>query len=136
MFYSTSFYNNGIYKIRFKPRRSMRMIVIPPGDFFARPRNLNEIDIAEDTLTYMHIEYSIHKSLEDPSKCNKNMDWSQDTCRLQKESCLQIITCNIIKTFFQFNKNIFDSFNCTAPWLLNFARTETKDIKICGNDTR
>ena len=97
----------GIQKIDFVMKRSknVQFFITSPGNAFAEDRKSNEFVYAGGLLK-MSIEYTIGHSLSlDRDRCSEAASWMEDDC-----------TLDIV------NSKMMDKLNCTAPWLINFAR--------------
>ena len=91
------FYMNTITNVAF--------FVTPPGNFFSLNTKPNKFTYSTG-MAVNAIEYTLHYSLNlDREPCSEAASWKRNDC------VLTII-----------NNKIIDAFNCTAPWLLNFAR--------------
>ena len=100
---------HGIQTVRFYMKSGADKVVfflVPPGGFFAQARKRNHFRFLGGIAVY-NIEYSLYYSLSLPNDpCYKKAAWKEDDCKL-----------GII------NSMIMETFNCTTPWLLHFARS-------------
>ena len=88
-------------------------LVTSPGNAFAVDKKLNKFRYTKGMAEYA-IEYTLRYSLNlDRDPCSEEASWTGDDCSLK-----------II------NNKIMDTFNCTAPWLLFFARYLNRKVLL------
>ena len=101
----------GIQKIDFymKNAQHVEFFVTSPGNAFTQDNKFNTFKYSKGMAEY-GIEYTLRYSINmDKNPCSEEASWNQDNC-----------TLGII------NDKIMDTFNCTAPWLLSYARYLSK----------
>ena len=102
---SIVFYMNNAENVAFS--------VTSPGNSFAIDRKPNRFRYAKGMAEYA-IEYTLRYSLNlDRDPCSEGASWKGDDCTLT-----------------MINNKILDTFNCTAPWLLSFARYLNEQIPL------
>ena len=112
IFIKPNFIKKGIQDIKIslkKPRSDVKRIqiaVISPGHFYTRQRKRNVINAGEGFEYRYNVDHVNHQALSRTSSpCFHQSNWMLDKCKLK------------------YLTNLFlAQYNCTAPWLLAFAR--------------
>ena len=88
-----------------KQKRNVQIFITSPGNAYSFDRKANRFPYGGGMITYS-IEYILYHSLNlDTEPCSEETSWKEDNCAL-----------GLI------NDMIMNTFNCTTPWLLNWAR--------------
>ena len=92
-----------------KPKNNFKEVkfaVIPPGKFYSRQRQRSRIAAGKGFEYDYNIDYSINQAISKTSSpCFHHSNWMLDKCKLKYLTNL-----------------LLSQYNCTAPWLLAFAR--------------
>ena len=124
--FSKDIFLHGIQRILFfmKQQNYVKFFVTSPGNVFSQDRKSNEFSYTGG-LAKISIEYSLRYSLNLAREpCSDEASWKEDDCTLRT-----------------INRSIMDQFNCTTPWLIEFARYHvilkyyiweiTQPLKVC-----
>ena len=96
----------GLQAVSIYPKENCKMIVSAPGRFYTPAQKKAKITFLAGHNYVYSIEQIVSKHLPiGLSPCNEELNWKEDECKLR------ILNDILIKRW-----------NCTAPWLLRFAR--------------
>jgi hypothetical protein len=99
------FAKNGLQEIWIRFKKNVVVSAIAPGNFYSRERKQARIRIERGYKYEYFLQHKIVHRLSGNENCTEDADWKTDDCKL-----------GVI------NENITSTFNCTAPWLLFYAR--------------
>ena len=112
IFIKPKFTKKGIQQIIISLKKSknnfkrIKTAVISPGNFYSRQRKRNRVNVLEGFEYKYNIVYVINQALSKTSSpCFSQSNWMLDKCKLRYLTNL-----------------LLSRYNCTAPWLLAFAR--------------
>ena len=112
IFIKPNFLQKGVQQMRIFLRKSknnfktVELAVISPGHYYTRQRKRNLMEASEGFVYDYNIDYVINQALSKTSSpCFHHSNWMLDKCKLK-----------------YLTKLLLSQYNCTAPWLLAFAR--------------
>ena len=102
---NSEFTKNGVQEIWIKFKKNVVVSAIAPGNFYSRERKQARIRVEQGYKYEYFLQHKIINRLSGNVTCTEESNWKTDDCKLAS-----------------INQNITNTFNCTTPWLLSFAR--------------
>ena len=104
--FSSYFASKGIQTINIYLNNNSRITIVAPENSYSFDRKMTTIKFRVGFEYRFLLHHTIVKSLASGSdQCTPDIAWGQDQCKSK-----------------YINNLMIDTYNCTAPWLLHFAR--------------